>query len=75
MKQYNYLVSFSHGEGGWGTAHITRASKLDSFNKLTELAKQMGAQGNMTNVTITSFQLVNVSHVKKERKGNGEKSD
>ena len=75
MKQYNYLVSFSHGEGGWGTAHVTRGSKLDSFNKLTELAKWIGAQNNMANVAITSFQLVNVSRVKRERKKNAKNSD
>lgn len=75
MKQYNYLVSFHCGEGGLGTAYITRTSKLDSFDKLTDLAKWISDRNNITNVTITNFQLVNISRVKKEKKGNGKKSD
>ena len=75
MKQYNYLVSFYCGNSGLGTVHITRTSKLDSFDKLTELAKWIGEQNNIANVAISSFQLVNISHVKKERKYNAKKSD
>lgn len=70
MKQYNYLVSFCCGEAGFGTANIIRTSKLDSFDKLTELAEWIGNQNNVTNVAISSFQLVNISHVKKEKKHN-----
>ena len=75
MKQYNYLVSFYCGNSGFGTVHITRTSKLDSFDKLTELAKWIGEQNNITNVAISSFQLVNIYHVKKEKKRNAKKSD
>ena len=75
MKQYNYLVSFYCGNSGFGTVHITRTSKLDSFDKLTELAKWIGEQNNITNVAISSFQLVNISRVKKEKKHNAKKSD
>lgn len=75
MKQYNYLVSFYCGNSGFGTVHITRTSKLDSFDKLTELAKWIGEQNNITNVAISSFQLVNVSRIKKEKKRNVKKSD
>lgn len=75
MKQYNYLVSFYCGESNLGTAHIIRTSKLDSFDKLNELAEWIGGQNNITNVAISSFQLVNTSHVKKEKKHNAKKSD
>lgn len=75
MKQYNYLVSFYCGNSGFGTAYITRTSKLDSFNKLTELAKSIGERNSVSNVAISSFQLVNISHVKKEKKRNAKKSD
>ena len=75
MKQYNYLVTFYCGNSGFGTVYITRTSKLDSFDKLTELAKWIGGQNNITNVAISSFQLVNVSRTKKERKHNAKKSD
>ena len=75
MKQYNYLISFCCGNAGFGTVHITRTSKLDSFNKLTELAEWIGEHNSISNVAISSFQLVNVSHVKKERKHNAKKSD
>lgn len=75
MKQYNYLISFYCENSGFGTVHITRTSKLDSFDKLTELAKWIGEQNNITNVAISSFQLVNISHVKKEKKNNAKKSD
>ena len=75
MKQYNYLISFCCGNAGFGTVYITRTSKLDSFNKLTELAKWIGEQNNITNVAISSFQLVSTSHVKKERKHDAKKSD
>ena len=46
MKQYNYLISFYCGNSGFGTVHITRTSKLDSFNKLTELAEWIDEQNN-----------------------------
>ena len=75
MKQYNYLISFCCGNAGFGTVYITRTSKLDSFNKLTELAEWIGEQNNISNVAISSFQLVNVSRIKKERKCNAKKSD
>lgn len=55
MKQYNYLVSFHCGEAGLGTAYITRTSKLDSFDKLTDLAKWISVRNNITNVTIANF--------------------
>ena len=75
MKQYNYLVTFYCGNCGFGTVHITRTSKLDSFNKLTELAEWIGEHNSVSNVAISSFQLVNISHVKKEKKHNAKKSD
>lgn len=75
MKQYNYLISFYCGNSGFGTVYITRTSKLDSFNKLTELAEWIGEHNNVSNVSISSFQLVNISHVKKEKKRNAKKSD
>lgn len=65
MTQYNYLVSFYCGNSGFGTVYITRTSKLDSFNKLTELAEWIGEHNSVSNVSISSFQLVNISHVKK----------
>lgn len=74
MKQYNYLISFYCGNSGFGTVHITRTSKLDSFDKLTELAKWIEHNG-VSNVAISSFQLVNISHVKREKKNNAKKSD
>lgn len=73
MKQYNYLISFYCGNSGFGTVHITRTSKLDSFNKLTELAEWIGEHNSVSNVAISSFQLVNISHVKKEKKCNAQK--
>lgn len=75
MKQYNYLVTFYCGNSGFGTVHITRTSKLDSFNKLTELAEWIGEHNSVSNVAISSFQLVNISHAKKEKKCNAKKSD
>lgn len=75
MKQYNYLISFYCGNSGFGTVYITRTSKLDSFDKLTELAKWIGEHNSVSNVAISSFQLVSTSHVKKERKHNAKKSD
>ncbi len=75
MKQYNYLISFYCGNSGFGTVYITRTSKLDSFDKLTELAKWIGEHNGVSNVAISSFQLVNVSRIKKERKHNAKKSD
>lgn len=75
MKQYNYLVTFYCGNSGFGTVYITRTSKLDSFDKLTELAKWIGEHNGVSNVAISSFQLVNVSRIKKERKHNAKKSD
>ena len=75
MKQYNYLISFYCGNSGFGTVYITRTSKLDSFDKLTELAKWISENNGVSNVAISSFQLVNVSRTKKERKHNAKKSD
>lgn len=75
MKQYNYLISFYCGNSGFGTVHITRTSKLDSFNKLTELAEWIGEHNSVSNVAISSFQLVNISRIKKEKKSNAKKSD
>ena len=75
MKRYNYLVSFYCGNSGFGTVYITRTSKLDSFDKLTELAKWIGEHNGVSNVAISSFQLVNVSRTKKEKKYNAKKSD
>lgn len=68
MKQYNYLVSFYCGNSGFGIVYITRTSKLDSFNKLTELAEWIGEHNSVSNVAISSFQLVNISRVKKGEK-------
>ena len=45
MKQYRYLVSFS-SRSGMGSAYVARTSKLDSFDKLTELSKWTGDNGN-----------------------------
>lgn len=75
MKQYNYLISFYCGNSGFGTVHITRTSKLDSFDKLAELAKWIGEHNSVSNVAISSFQLINVSRVKREKKKNAKKSD
>ena len=75
MKQYNYLISFYCGNSGFGTVYITRTSKLDSFDKLTELAKWIGEHNGVSNVAISSFQLVSTSHVKREKKSNAKKSD
>lgn len=73
MKQYRYLVSFS-SRSGMGSAYITRTSKLDSFDKLVELAKWIGDNGNCENVAILNYQLVSISRAKKE-KNNAKKSD
>lgn len=73
MKQYRYLVSFS-SRSGMGSAYITRTSKLDSFDKLVELAKWISDNGNCVNVAILNYQLVSVSRAKKE-KNNDKKSD
>lgn len=73
MKQYRYLVSFS-SRSGIGSAYITRTSKLDSFDKLVELAKWIGDNGNCENVAILNYQLVSISRAKKE-KNNAKKSD
>lgn len=75
MKQYNYLISFYCNDSNFGTAYVTRTNKLDSFDKLTELAEWIGDQHNVANVAVSSFQLVNISHVKKEKKRNAKKSD
>lgn len=75
MKQYNYLISFYCGNSGFGTVYITRTSKLDSFDKLTELAKWISENNGVSNVAISSFQLVSTSHVKREKKSNVKKSD
>lgn len=74
MKQYRYLVSFS-SRSGMGSAYVTRTSKLDSFDKLAELAKWIGDNDNCGNVAILNYQLVSISRVKKEKKDNGKKSD
>lgn len=74
MKQYRYLVTFSC-RIGMGSACVTRTSKLDSFDKLAELAKWICDNGNCENVAIHNYQLVSISRVKKEKKGNDKKSD
>lgn len=74
MKQYRYLVAFS-SRSGMGSAYITRTSKLDSFDKLVELSKWIGDNGNCENVAIINYQLVSISRAKKEKKDNGKKSD
>lgn len=68
MKQYNYLVVFSHAPSGIGSAHITRTSKLDNFEKIVELAKCIEDKNNMKDVAIINFQLVGTSRVKKENR-------
>lgn len=68
MKQYRYLVTFSCAPSGIGSAYIMRTSKLDSFDKLGELAQWIGDTKELKNVCILGFQLVNVSRVKKEKK-------
>jgi hypothetical protein len=68
MKQYNYLVVFAHAPFGIGSAHITRTSKLDNFEKIVELANWIGNKNNIKDVAIISFQLVGISRVKKENK-------
>lgn len=73
MKQYNYLVSFSYQGGGIGSAYIARTSKLDSFEKLAELAKWIHCNSNCENVVIINFQLVGISRVKKEKSNENEK--
>ena len=73
IKQYRYLVSFS-SRSGMGSEYVTRTSKLDSFDKLVELAKWIGDNGNCENVAILNYQLVSISRAKKE-KNNAKKSD
>ena len=68
MKQYNYLVVFAHAPSGVGSAHITRTSKLDNFEKIVELAKCIEDKNNMKDVAIINFQLVGTSRVKKENR-------
>lgn len=68
MKQYNYLVVFARSPFGIGSAHITRTSKLDNFEKLVELAKCIEDKNNLKDVAIINFQLVNISRVKKENR-------
>ena len=68
MKQYNYLVVFAHAPSGIGSAHITRTSKLDNFEKIVELAKCIEDKNNLKEVAIINFQLVGTSRVKKENK-------
>lgn len=67
MKQYNYLVVFARSPFGIGSAHITRTSKLDNFEKLVELAKCIEDKNNIKDVAIINFQLVCTSRVKKEK--------
>lgn len=73
MKQYNYLVVFAHAPFGIGSAHITRTSKLDNFEKIVELANWIGNKNNSKDVAIINFQLVGISRVKKEKKNENEK--
>ncbi len=68
MKQYNYLVAFSCSGCGIGRTYVTRTSKLDSFDKLTELEKWISNNSNCENVAIHNYQLVSVSRVKKKEK-------
>ena len=68
MKQYNYLVVFAHAPSGIGSAHITRTSKLDNFEKIVELAKCIEDKNNMKDVAIINFQLGGTSRVKKEKR-------
>lgn len=67
MKQYNYLVVFAHAPFGIRSAHITRTSKLDNFEKIVELANVIGNKDNIKDVAIINFQLVGISRVKKEK--------
>lgn len=73
MKQYNYLVVFAHAPFGIGSAHITRTSKLDNFEKIVELAKYIEDKNNIKDVAIINFQLVGISRVKKENKNENKK--
>lgn len=73
MKQYNYLVVFAHAPFGIGSAHITRTSKLDNFEKIVELANWIGNKNNIKDVAIINFQLVGISRVKKEKSNENEK--
>lgn len=66
MNQYNYLVVFARSPFGIGSAHITRTSKLDNFEKIVELAKCIEDKNNIKDVAIINFQLVGTSRVKKE---------
>lgn len=75
MKQYNYLVVFAHGECNYCSTLTTLTHKLNNFDRINELCKQMCNNYNMENVAILNFQLVNVSRVKKEKKKNAKKSD
>ena len=68
MKQYNYLVVFALAPFGIGSAHITRTSKLDNFEKIVELANWIGNKNNSKDVAVINFQLVGISRVKKENK-------
>lgn len=47
---------------------------LKDFYKYKELAEWIGEHNSVSNVAISSFQLVNISHVKKEKKCNAKKS-
>lgn len=73
MKQYNYLVVFAHAPFSIGSAHITRTSKLDNFEKIVELANWIGNKNNSKDVSIINFQLVGISRVKKEKSNENEK--
>lgn len=68
MKQYNYLVVFARSPFGIGSAHITRTSKLDNFEKIVELAKCIKDKNNIKDVAIINFQLVDISRVKRRKK-------
>ena len=73
MKQYNYLVVFARAPFGIGSAHITRTSKLDNFEKIVELAKCIEDKNNIKDVAIINFQLVGISRVRKEKSNENEK--
>lgn len=73
MKQYNYLVVFSCAPFGIGSTYITRTSKLDNFEKLVELANWIGTTNNLKDVAIITFQLLDISRVRKEKSNENEK--
>lgn len=68
MKQYNYLVVFAYGQCNYCSAQIVLTHKLNNFDRINELCKQICNSYNMENVAILNFQLINTSHVKRSRK-------